>query len=360
MAGSIVKRIVLGFLAGGLGYYLLWPIEAKPVAWSAPEDRGFTDVYEANTRLSDMNFAELSGHVGPEDADVGPDGLLYTVSHDGVILRGPLDGPLTVWAETGGRPLGMEFGPDGTLWVADAYRGLLSISPAGAVSVRATEAAGVPILYADDVDIAPDGRVYFSDASTHFGAEANGGTLPASVLDLIEHGASGRVLRYDPATDQTDVFADGLQFANGIAVSHDGALLMVVETGNYRVLSYEIDNPSAPPVVEVENLPGFPDNINNTPGGYWLGLVSPRNALMDKLSGLPFLRKVVLRLPDAIKPAPTRHGMIIRLDEGGHVIGTWQDPSGAYALTTGAVSLPDGRVAVTSLTESRLGILTLR
>jgi len=355
---GMLKRITVGFLAGWFGYFLLWPVPADPVAWEAPQDAGFTGAYEVNSGLRDLAMVDLRGESGPEDAAVGPDGLLYTASHSGALLRGPIEGPLDRWVETGGRPLGLEFGADGTLWVADAVLGLVSVTPSGALTVRATEAGGVPIGYANDVDIAPDGMVYFSDASTRFSAAAHGGTLAASVLDLIEHSASGRILRYDPQRDETTVFIAGFAFANGVAVSADGGLLMVVETGKYRLLSYEIADPSAPPVVELENLPGFPDNINDAPGGYWLGLVSPRNALMDKLAGLPFLRKIVLRLPESLKPAPARHGLIVRLDESGQVMGTWQDPSGDYALTTGAVSLPDGRVAVTSLTEPRLGILS--
>ena len=64
-----------------------------------------------------------------------------------------------------------------------------------------------------------------------------------------------------------------------------------------------------------------------------------------------------MRLPDAMKPAPTRYGIILRIDAEGHVIETLQDPTGHYALTTGAVTLPDGRIAVTSLTEPHLGLL---
>ena len=62
-------------------------------------------------------------------------------------------------------------------------------------------------------------------------------------------------------------------------------------------------------------------------------------------------------LPDAMKPAPTRYGFLIRTDSSGAVLQTLQDPTGAYALITGAVDLPDGRLVVTSLTEPRLGIL---
>ena len=339
-----------------VGYMALWPVPVTPKAWDAPENPGYTGVFAPNARLQRLEFLDLAGRSGPEDVAIGPDGMVYVATHDGEIMRLPQSGgKAQVFAQTGGRPLGIEFGPDGMLYVADAYRGLVSVDPDGGVVLLADHAAGVPILYADDVDVGVDGMVYFTDASTRFGAEASGGTLPASVLDLIEHSDNGRVLKYDPTTRKTTVFADGLSFPNGVAVGPDGAVY-VVETGDYAVWRFPADG--GPGQVILSNLPGFPDNINKGPDGtFWVGLVSPRNAIMDKLSGNPGLRRAVLRLPESMKPAPTRYGFVLRMDAQGKVLETLQDPSGAYALTTGAVTAQDGSVFVSSLTETRLGVL---
>ncbi|MEM8576799.1 MAG: SMP-30/gluconolactonase/LRE family protein [Pseudomonadota bacterium] len=337
-----------------IAYLALWPVPVAPIAWEAPEDPGYSGAFAPNDRLSQLQMIDLPGTYGPEDADIGPDGALYAAVHDGGIVRIDGDGNVTPFAQTGGRPLGVEFGPDGTLYVADAYRGLLSVDTDGTVRTLADRTSeGSPILYADDVDIGPDGSLYFSDASTRFGAEANGGTLPASVLDLVEHSPSGRILRHDPATGETRVFADGLTFANGVAVTD---AVYVVETGAYRVWRYPLEG--GPGTVILDNLPGFPDNINPAPDGtFWIGLVSPRNPVMDGLSNRPGLRAATMRLPAALRPAPTRYGFVLRMAADGTVVETLQDPAGGYALTTGAVTLPDGRIAVTSLTEPRLGIL---
>ena len=50
------------------------------------------------------------------------------------------------------------------------------------------------------VVVAPDGTIYFTDASTRFAPAQWGGTYEASVLDIMEQSATGRVLAYDPAT----------------------------------------------------------------------------------------------------------------------------------------------------------------
>lgn len=349
---------VLGLGIVALGAYLaFWPVSVRPIAWDTQKNAGFTGDFAENDRLAALNLIDLDGRIGPEDAAIGPDQLVYVATHNGEILRLEEDGSITSFAQTQGRPLGLEFATDGTLYVADAYRGLLAVDRTGQVTLLSDKAAdGSAILYANDVDIGADGAVYFSDASTRFGAEINGGTLPASVLDLVEHSASGRILKFDPASGATPVFADGLSFANGVAVNEAGDTVFVVETGAYRIWRFPLDG--GPGQVILENLPGFPDNINNAPDGtFWVGLVSPRNALMDKLSDHPFLRRIIMRLPEAMKPAPTRYGAILRIDAAGNVLETLQDPAGNYALTTGAITLPDGRIAVTSLTEPHLGLL---
>lgn len=356
-----IGKYGFGLFLALLVYLALWPVPVEPVAWEAPPNPGYTGEFALNDRLAGAQYIDLGGESGPEDVVLAADGTLLAAMHGGKILRiDPASGAVSPFADTGGRPLGLEFGPDGVLYVADAYLGLMSVSQQGEVKLIADRTSdGSPILYADDLDIAADGRIYFSDASTRFAARQAGGTLDSSILDLIEHSSNGRVLVHDPASGETRVFADGLNFANGVALSADDRFLFVVETGMYRVLRYALggDGPAQGEEV-LAALPGFPDNIN--PAGddsFWVGLVSPRNDMMDGLSQNPFLRKVVVRLPAFMRPAPTRHGFILRMDDAGRVLETLQDPAGGYALTTGAVSLPDGRIAVSSLSEPRLAIV---
>lgn len=355
-----IALVVLAIIAALAAYLIVWPVPIRPVAWEAPPNPGYEGDFAANSRLSDMRLVELpDGEYGPEDVAQGPDGRVYFALHSGKIATLDLvTETIETFADTGGRPLGIEFDAGGTLWVADAYRGLIAISPGGEVTVIAAETSdGSPIVYADDVDVASDGKVYFSDASTRFSAAAIGDTLAASILDLMEHSANGRILVYDPADGSTRTLVAGLTFANGVALSADESTLMIAETGTYTLHRLDLRTGVLSPLVTP--LPGFPDNINdNADGTFWAGLVSPRNDAIDGLSGRPFLRKVVMRLPDAFRPAPTRYGFILRVDADGNVLETLQDPAGTYASTTGAITLPDGRIVVSSLTEPRIGILT--
>ena len=356
----IVGKVLVFVFLVLAGYMSFWPVPVEPVAWDAPIDKGFAGDNALNDRLAGMEFLDLGGESGPEDAVQGNDGMVYAAVHDGRILRiDPVNNTHSVFAETGGRPLGLEFGQDGVLYAADANRGLLEIDATGKVTVLADKTSdGSPILYADDLDIADDGSIYFSDASTRFSAAQYGNTLTASILDLVEHSGNGRILKYDPVNNQTTVFASGLNFANGVALTSDGMGLIVAETGGYRILRYELAKAGKEPVEIISSLPGFPDNVNRGKDGTFLaGLTSPRNAIVDRLSDKPFLRTMLVRLPDFLKPGPTRHGFILRFDANGNVLETLQDPAGDYALTTGAIDLADGSVVITSLSEPRLGIL---
>ena len=53
----------------------------------------------------------------------------------------------------------------------------------------------------------------------------------------------GRLLCYDPATRKATTLLRGLNFANGVAVSHDQTYVLVNETGSYRVVRYWLEGP---------------------------------------------------------------------------------------------------------------------
>jgi sugar lactone lactonase YvrE len=350
----IVGSASLALLAVVAGLWATSPL--RPVAWDAPTDPGYTGAFAENTALSELRTIDLGGPEGPEDATAGPDGTLYLPTGSGRLLAlDPATDQLRPVADTGGRPLGVQWDPvGGRLLVADAYRGLLAVDvTTGAVTVLADAVDGEPILYADHLDVSADGRVWFSDASARWGAEANGGTWPASLLDMMEHGGHGRLLVYDPATRQTTVALDGLQFANGVAVTHDGAAVLVVETGAYRVVRVPTDGGA--PTVLLDNLPGFPDNLRRgRDGRYWAGLISARSGSLDALSGAPALRRVVQSLPDALRPQAVSYGHVFAFDDHGAVLTSLQDPTGAYPKTTGALETAD-RLWITSLSADRVG-----
>lgn len=340
IAGMRIVRstlILLALLAtGAVAYLALWPVPVEPVAWDAPEDAGFTGAFVPNAALADFTPLPLGAHEGPEAVARDAQGRVYASTRDGVILRFTAEGTEPVaWADTEGRPLGLVFDAAGTLFVADGRRGLLAVDTAGAVRLLADSADGTRIELADDVAVAADGKVYFSDASTKFGVSATG-VEDASVLDIIEHGAHGRLLEWDPRTGKATVVRDGLQFANGVAMTPDQRGVFVCETGAYRVVRIGIAGDERGRLTPVlENLPGFPDNISlGLDGRYWVALFAPRNALLDALSARPFLRKAIVRIPRALRPQAADYGHVFAMSGDGQVINDRQDPRGAFPRMT--------------------------
>ena len=346
-------------LAALLAWLLLWPVPVEPQAWQAPANPGHADPFAPDPRLRAAAALDLGGRVGPEDAALGPDGRLYVGTDNGEILALRPDGSgLTVFATPGGRPLGLEFDIAGRLLVANAYLGLQRIGPDGRVEQLLGEVDGVPLGYADDVAVAADGRVFVSDASTRFAAAEHGGTYAASLLDILENSASGRVLEYDPASGGARVFANSLSFANGLAVSDDQRWLYVAETGRYAIWRYPLGGGERELVIG--GLPDFPDNLNNgLRGRIWVGLIAPRVPALDALAGRPFLRRVVQRLPAALRPAAEPHSHVIAIDADGNVLMNLYDTGAALQALTGVLETTDA-LYLTSLFAPALGRLDKR
>ena len=303
MARAVWTALGLGLGALAL-YFAFWPVPIDPVAWTPPPAPGYVGPFARNDRLAAMERLSLGADHGPEAVALDAAGRIYTSTREGRILRLRPDGSgAETYADTNGAPLGLHFAAGGTLIVADAMRGLLRITPDRRVTVLATEADGTPIAYADDLDVARDGRIYFSDASTRFGARLGGSTYSASLLEIIEHRGNGRLLVWDPATSKATTVLRGIHFANGVALADDESYVLVSETGSYRVLRHWLSGPRGGQTEPlIENLPGFPDNVTRGLGGrFWVALISPRSGPVDSLATHPFLRKV---LALARRPSP--------------------------------------------------------
>lgn len=350
-----------------LVYLLSWPIPIKPVSWSAPKAPGYQGPHAANDKLTQLNMIDLNGEEGPEHIAIGADGKLYTTVASGKILKMNLDGGEQLeFASTGGRVLGFDFDKQGNLIAADAVKGLLSISPEGFVKVLTDKVNNDPIRYADAVVVAKNGKMYFSDASTRFSPKDWGGTFEASILDILEQSATGRVLEFDPIANSTRIVAHGLSFANGVALNQSETSLFVNETGKYRVWKIDVaaenlnlNSNQIPKGAKVlfENLPGYPDNLmRGLDGKIWLGFAKPRNATIDGFAEKPWLRALTLRLPRALWPIPKAYGHVMAFDEEGRVLNDMQDPSGNYPESTGVTETKD-RLYIQSLHAKGLGWL---
>ncbi len=238
-----------------LGYFLFWPTGLDPYAWTPKPTPGTsgnspfkpTQGLDGARPLAESlitdHFAAAGkpNNFGPEDVAVSPlDGHVYTGLGDGSLLRiDPDTGAASIFTNTGGRPLGVTFSASGDrLYVADGHLGLLSVDTNGKVTVLVSNVAGEPVTFADNLDVAPDGKVWFS-------APTREHTLEQVELDVWDSRPTGRLLRFDPGTGRADKVLDNLFYANGVAVSQDGSFVLVAEFLAFRIQRYWIAGPRA-------------------------------------------------------------------------------------------------------------------
>lgn len=341
-------RIALALLAAALGYLLFWPVPVDPIAYDPPATPGFTGDYAKNNALSAAALVHLpDGELGPEDIAQTPDGAIYTTSLSGNLYR--IDGDEPVLADRlGGRPLGLKAGPDGALYIADSFRGILRWSGPGTLEIVADSIDGAPIIYANQLDVARDGTIYFSNSTDRFDPETLGGTKPTSILTIWEQSNTGYVARINP-DGSAEKIATGFVYTNGIALSPDDDFLLINETGRARVHRLWLKGDrTGQQEVFLDNLPGYPDNLEaQGDGTYWLAFASPR-VPSEKLMPYPFLRKVIWRLGPLVRPAPIHRGMLVQVDGQGNVLRSLQDPDGRLGVTTGG-KVMDGQLYVMTL-----------
>ena len=352
MVWKSVRRVLLVALVLAILYLLFWPVGIDPQAWTPPKGPELTGIYEPNSALAAVERLAEGVGVGSEDVAIDLGGRIYAgYEDDRVVMFQPDGSEPQVMAELGGRPLGMHVDGLGNLLVCVSPGGLYHISPFGQVSALSREFGGVPLGLANDVDVGADGTVYFSDSSFAF-------SVDQTVAELMEHRARGRLLAYDPATGETRMLLHRMYYANGVAVSPGQNFLLVAETGKFRVQRLWLGGPQAgESETLIDNLPGFPDGISTGANGiFWLTLVSPRKPLLEALMPWPFLRKIVMRLPEPLLPAPGSYGFVLGLNAEGEVVYNLQDPGGAFTQISSAQE-HEGMLYLGSLVEDAIGRL---
>ena len=308
-----------------------------------------------------MTSMDVFGVPGPgaEDVLVAPSGDVFTGTADGVVHRLSADGrSVERVADTGGRPLGLEFLPDGRLLVCDARRALLTVDPStGALETLLTHVEGLPLRFCNNAAVAPDGTIYVSDSSRLHG-------IDAWKADFVEVTRTGRLLRLSP-DGGVEVLLDGLAFANGVALAADGSYVAVAETSLRTVVRLWLAGPRAGTRdLLAADLPGYPDNIaRGSDGLIWVSIASPRDSVIETLQRAPlWLRRQVTRIPDQLQPAPKRTVRVQAYDDGGrlvHDLDVGDDVHGGrYHMVTG-VREHEGRVWLGSLHEPAVAVLTL-
>jgi len=238
-----------------------------------------------------------------------------------------------VYAHIGGQPLGLAFDRSGNLLVCVGGMGLYMVTPEREARVVTDETNrsrwsvtdDSRLRLADDLDIAPDGRVFFSEATTRY-------EMHEWAVDGHESRPNGRIICYDPRNSSTRTILPRLMFPNGICMTRDGQSFLFAETYACTVSRYWFDGPKVGTVeVVIANLPGFPDNINRaSDGNFWLALVGMRSPAHDLALRMPGFRKRMSRdiAADEWMAPNINTGCVVKFNLQGEIIESLWDLGG--------------------------------
>ncbi|XP_053567952.1 adipocyte plasma membrane-associated protein [Bombina bombina] len=343
--------------------FLESPIEPQPLSFQVPPL--MTGALEANTKLRKAERLYEGQLVGPESiVNIGD--VLYTGTADGQILKIEDDNIHTIARlgtppcgtrenePTCGRPLGIRVGPNGTLFIADAYQGIFEVNPVtGSVELLVSShipVQGKKMSFVNDLVVTSDGRkIYFTDSSSKWQRR----DYPYLAMEGTD---DGRLLEYDTVTKEVKVLMGGLRFANGIQLSPAEDFLLVAETTMARVRRYYVSGLTKGGAdMFVENLPGFPDNIRpSSTGGYWVSMsavrLNPGFSMIDFLSDKPWLKKLIFKLfsHETVMKFVPRYSLIVELGEKGSYKRSFHDPNGEVAPFISEAHEHDGHLYIGS------------
>lgn len=318
--------------------------------------------WAVNDKLRAVEVIGLGDVEGPEDVILDSNDNLYSGSRHGDIVRflAPDYTEWEIFAHIGGQPLGMAFDKDDNLCVCVGGMGLYMVTPDREV-IKLTDETNRSLWsvnddsrlrLADDLDIADDGRIYFSEATRRY-------EMSEYAVDALESRPAGRIICYDPKTGTTKTEIDRLRFPNGISMCDDGESFLFAQTSAASISRYWFKGEKKGTIeVLLDNLPGYPDNINRgSDGNFWVALVGMRGPALDLAMRKPgFRRRMTRRLPfDEWMFPNINNGCVFKIDLQGNVLESLWDPQGVNHPMITSMREHKGWLYLGGLSNNRIG-----
>ncbi|MBX9455488.1 MAG: SMP-30/gluconolactonase/LRE family protein, partial [Rhizobium sp.] len=322
--------------------------------------------FALNDRLKDVEIIGLGAVESPEDVILDDDDYLYCGNRHGDIVRFTPPDYVSheIYAHIGGSTLGMSWDKDRNLLVCVGGMGLYKIDRDRNV-IKVTDETSRStfsviddsrLRLADDVDVAPDGRIYFSEATVRY-------EMHDWPVDALESRGNGRIICYDPRTGKTTTALKNLIFPNGVCTAQDGQSILFAESWACRINRFYISGPKAGQVERVlDRLPGYPDNINRASDGtYWAAIMGMRSPALDVALRMPGFRKRMARriAPDQWLYPNLNIGCVIRFNDRGEVLESLWDQGAANHPMITSMREHKGYLYLGGITNNRIGRIKL-
>lgn len=194
-------------------------------------------------------------------------------------------------------------------------------------------------------------------------------TMYASKTDLMRGKRTGRLLEYDPHTNELKILARNLWFANGVGIDKDENYIFLAETFALRLLKFHLSGPqqgTLEPLVESHDMTGYPDGADCGGSKRLCYAVMPSAVvpLMKLISKVPYpldipFRNLYMMLPKSLSPRIKPYGGVIEVDPTTKDIRYIQDP---YATDIGMladVTVWNDKLYLGSLRNNFVGVYDL-
>jgi sugar lactone lactonase YvrE len=319
----------------------------QPLAWTPPIKPELKGQIAANELLSTTEWIDLDGWYGPEDIAVDEHGNLYCGCHisktdfsDGRVLKIDNSGNVSVFCNTGDWVTGLHFDTNHNLIACVPNKGLVSINKKGEMTILADkDENGNKFLIPNDVDIASDGMIYFSNTSSKYQFNRKNARRI-----LLEVKPDGGLYSYNPKTKQVKTLIDSSFFGNGVAVSKNDDFVLMVDLTKYRILRYWLKGENKGQTdIFIDNLPGLPNGIaRRKDGSFWLGFTTRRDDLLDKMQPKPKMKRIIFAIPLWLQPKQEPFGMIMHISNDGEILKTYYDTRGKIVSEASSVEEHNG------------------
>lgn len=327
---SLVASGRLGTVAREHPEYLKLP--AVPILGD-----GSDPVWRTNDTLHSAEILTISDIDSSDDLIFDSAGNLYVGSRHGDIRQfaAPDFATSRLFTHIGSTIMGMAFDGEGNMVVCAGEMGVFRVSPTGSTE-KITDQATVKLLAlgngrrlrtVDDLDIASDGKIYFTE---------NGGWS-----DLLKMRGGGRLLCFDPKSGRTQALLSDVHFPNGVCLAPDGRAVLFASTVECAVRRLWLEGPSRGQVEDVlTNLPAHPGNINRaSDGNYWMALVGGRSPAIDLAWRMPrFRKRLMAHLAMDEWPCPQLNvGGVVKFSADGEILETLWNTLGDRVSTVTSV-----------------------
>ncbi|EGC35446.1 hypothetical protein DICPUDRAFT_152261 [Dictyostelium purpureum] len=262
---------------------------------------------------------------------------------------------------TAGRPLGVTVDNEDNVIIADALKGLLKYDiKTKDLLILTSSANGKKLTFVNDVVVAKNDMIYFSNSNPiapFLDKNGDYNTHVPSFYAIMGMIRGGQLLSYNPKTKETKVLMDGIAYANGVTLDPKQESVFVAECAGSKLYRYWISGEKAgKSEVFIDNLPGFPDGINQSNGRLYISIFSNRTPFGDLVTPFKFIKKLLIRLPFFSLPI-AKPSMVVVDPNNGKVVDYYQAaPNSVQQSVTSSIE-KDGQIYLGNLLSNYFVII---